>query len=124
MGDWANAGPLCAAIPAIVYPLGDEPGIGASLKIVNQLLAGVHIAAASEAIVFVKRLGLDIAKVYEVITASAGNSWMFEDRVPHVLAGDYAPKSAVEIFTKDLAIVADMARTHTFATPLAAAALR
>jgi len=120
----ARAEPVLGAMAAKLYRLGDEPGIGAAFKMVNQLLAGVHIAAASEAIVFAKRLGLDIAKVYEVITASAGNSWMFENRVPHVLKGDYAPRSAVEIFTKDLGIIADMARSHTFATPLAAAALQ
>jgi len=120
----AKAEPVLGAIAAKIYRLGDEPGIGASFKMVNQLLAGVHIAAACEAIVFAKRLGLDIGKVYEVITASAGNSWMFENRVPHVLAGDYSPRSAVEIFTKDLGIITDMARTNTFATPLAAAALQ
>ncbi len=69
---------------------------------VNQLLAGVHIAAACEAVTFAKKLGLDLPTVYKVITASAGNSWMFENRVPHILDGDYAPRSAVEIFTKDL----------------------
>jgi 3-hydroxyisobutyrate dehydrogenase len=107
-----------------VYRLGDEPGIGAAFKIVNQLLAGVHIAAACEAITLAKRLGLDIAKVYEVITASAGNSWMFENRIPHVLAGDYRPASAVEIFTKDLGIVADIGRSTKFPTPIAASALQ
>jgi putative dehydrogenase len=112
------------ALSAKLYLLGDEVGIGASFKIVNQLLAGVHIAAASEAIVFAKRLGLDIAKVYEVITASAGNSWMFENRMPHVLEGDYAPRSAVEIFTKDLGIIADISRSEKFATPIAASALQ
>ena len=120
----AKAEPVLEAISATLYRLGDEPGIGASFKMVNQLLAGVHIAAASEAIVFAKRLGLDLAKVYAVITGSAGNSWMFENRVPHVLAGDYTPRSAVEIFTKDLGIIVDMARSHTFATPIAAAALQ
>ena len=120
----AKAEPVLGAMAATVYRLGDEPGIGASFKMVNQLLAGVHIAAASEAIVFAKRLGLDIAKVYEVITASAGNSWMFENRVPHVLKGDYAPRSAVEIFIKDLGIIADMGRSHVFATPISAAALQ
>jgi 3-hydroxyisobutyrate dehydrogenase len=59
-----------------------------------------------------------------VITASAGNSWMFENRVPHVLKGDYAPRSAVEIFIKDLGIIADMGRSHVFATPISAAALQ
>ena len=70
---------------AKLYELGDEPGQGAAFKMINQLLAGVHIAAASEAIAFAAKQGLDIRKVYEVITASAGNSWMFENRVPHDL---------------------------------------
>ena len=87
---------------AKVYELGDEAGAGAAFKMINQMLAGVHIAAASEAIVFAAQQGLDIHKVYEVITASAGNSWMFENRVPHVLDGDYTPRSAVDIFVKDL----------------------
>ncbi|MBV9635164.1 MAG: NAD-binding protein, partial [Methylobacteriaceae bacterium] len=104
--------------------LGEEPGIGASFKIVNQLLAGVHIAAACEAIALASRLGLDLAKVYEVIAASAGNSWMFENRVPHILAGDYAARSAVDIFTKDLGIVADISRSEKFPTPVASSALQ
>ena len=75
--------------------LGSEAGQGAAFKMVNQLLAGVHIAAACEAIAFAARQGLDLARVYEVITKSAGNSWMFENRIPHVLDGDYSPKSAI-----------------------------
>lgn len=120
----AKAEPALAAMAANIYRLGDEPGVGSSFKMVNQLLAGVHIAAASEALVFAKKLGLDIAKVYEVITASAGNSWMFENRMPHVLDGDYTPRSAVEIFTKDLGIINDMSRSEKFPTPVASAALQ
>jgi 3-hydroxyisobutyrate dehydrogenase len=70
------------------------------------------------------RQGLDLPKVYEVITASAGNSWMFENRVPHILEGNYAPRSAIDIFVKDLGIVRDMARAERFPVPLAAAALQ
>ena len=70
----------------------------AAFKMINQLLAGVHIAAACEAITFAARQGLDLERVYEVIATSAGNSWMFENRVPHVLAGDYTQRSAVDIF--------------------------
>ena len=121
---FAAARPALDAMAGKVYELGDEAGIGASFKIVNQLLAGVHIAAACEAITFASKLGLDIAKVYEVITASAGNSWMFENRVPHILDGDYAPKSAVNIFTKDLGIVSDIGRAETFPLPIAASALQ
>lgn len=120
----SKAEPALAAMAAKVYRLGDEAGIGASFKMINQLLAGVHIAAASEALVLAKHLGLDIAKVYEVITTSAGNSWMFENRMPHVLDGDYTPRSAVDIFTKDLGIISDMSRGSKFPTPVASAALQ
>jgi L-threonate 2-dehydrogenase len=121
---FAKARPALDAMAAKLYELGDAAGAGAAFKMINQLLAGVHIAAASEAITFAAKQGLDIRKVYEVITASAGNSWMFENRVPHVLDGDYAPRSAVEIFVKDLGIIQDMARTAKFPVPIAAAALQ
>ena len=121
---FARARPALDAMAAKLYELGDAAGQGAAFKMINQLLAGVHIAAASEAITFAAKQGLDIRKVYEVITASAGNSWMFENRMPHVLDGDYAPRSAVEIFVKDLGIIQDMARTAKFPVPVAAAALQ
>jgi L-threonate 2-dehydrogenase len=119
-----RAEPIFEAIATKVYRLGGEPGAGSAFKMINQLLAGVHIAAACEAVALAGKLGLDIAKVYEVITASAGNSWMFENRVPHILDNDYTPKSAINIFTKDLGIVSDMARAASFPTPLAASALQ
>jgi 3-hydroxyisobutyrate dehydrogenase len=121
---FAKARPALDAMAAKLYELGDAAGLGAAFKMVNQLLAGVHIAAASEAITFAAKQGLDLQKVYEVITASAGNSWMFENRMPHVIAGDYKPRSAVEIFVKDLGIVQDMARGAKFPAPLASAALQ
>jgi putative dehydrogenase len=121
---FAKARPALDAMAAKLYELGDTAGQGAAFKMINQLLAGVHIAAASEAITFAARQGLDLQKVYEVITASAGNSWMFENRMPHVIAGDYKPRSAVEIFVKDLGIVQDMARAARFPAPLASAALQ
>jgi putative dehydrogenase len=121
---FAKAKPALNAMAATLYDLGDEPGQGAAFKMINQLLAGVHIAAASEAIAFAARQNLDLRKVYEVITASAGNSWMFENRMPHVLDADYAPRSAVEIFVKDLGIVQDMARNARFPVPMAAAVLQ
>ena len=119
-----RARPVLDAIATTVYELGDAAGIGASFKMVNQLLAGVHIAAACEAVTFAKKLGLDLPTVYKVITASAGNSWTFENRVPHILDGDYAPRSAVEIFTKDLGIVSDMGRREKFPLQIAATALQ
>ncbi len=121
---FAGARDALAAMAGTLYELGEAPGQAAAFKMINQLLAGVHIAAASEAMTFAARHGLDLARVYEVITASAGNSWMFENRMPHVLEGDYAPRSAVEIFVKDLGIVQDMARSARFPVPMAAAALQ
>jgi 3-hydroxyisobutyrate dehydrogenase len=121
---FAKARPALDAMAAKLYELGDAAGQGAAFKMINQLLAGVHIAAASEAIAFAAKQGLDIRKVYEVITASAGNSWMFENRMPHVLDGDYTPRSAVDIFVKDLGIIQDMARTAKFPVPVSAAALQ
>lgn len=118
------ARPALDAMAAKVHELGDEAGIGASFKMINQLLAGVHIVAAGEAMALAGKLGLDLARVYEVITGSAGNSWMFENRVPHILEGDYRPLSAIEIFVKDLGIVQDMARAERFSAPLSAAALQ
>ncbi|MCG5236278.1 L-threonate dehydrogenase [Xanthobacter oligotrophicus] len=121
---FAKARPALDAMAAKLYTLGDAAGAGAAFKMINQLLAGVHIAAACEAMAFAARQGLDLKKVYEVITASAGNSWMFENRMPHVLSGDYSPKSAVDIFVKDLGIVQDMARSAKFPVPVSAAALQ
>lgn len=119
-----RAADVLDAISSKVYRLGSEPGIGASVKMINQHLAGVHIAAACEAMALASKLGLDLPTVYEVITASAGNSWMFENRVPHILEGDYRPLSSVEIFVKDLGILQDMARAERYPAPLAAAALQ
>jgi 3-hydroxyisobutyrate dehydrogenase len=114
--------PLFDAIAAKVYRLGDASGQGSKVKMVNQLLAGVHIAAAAEAMALCIKAGADPSVVYEVICNSAGSSWMFQNRVPHILAGDYRPLSAVDIFVKDLGIVLDSARKSAMPLPLTATA--
>ncbi|WP_267358653.1 MULTISPECIES: L-threonate dehydrogenase [unclassified Methylobacterium] len=121
---FAKARPALDAMAGTLYELGDAAGQGAAFKMINQLLAGVHIAAACEAMAFAAKQGLDLRRVYEVITKSAGSSWMFENRVPHILDADYSPKSAVDIFVKDLGIVQDMARAEKYPVPVAAAALQ
>ncbi len=113
---------LLQACAGKVYRLGDRAGIGSTVKMVNQHLAGVHIATACEAMALGMRAGADPAQLYEVICNSAGMSWMFQNRVPHILEGDYTPLSAVNIFVKDLGIVLDAARKLAFPLPLAAAA--
>ncbi|MDK3025046.1 NAD-binding protein [Cupriavidus taiwanensis] len=119
---YALAEGVLAAIAGKVYRLGAAHGAGSKVKIINQLLAGVHIAAAAEAMALGLREGVDPDALYDVITHSAGNSWMFENRVPHILKGDYTPLSAVDIFVKDLGMVLDTARTSKFPLPLSAAA--
>nr|WP_213959376.1 L-threonate dehydrogenase [Variovorax sp. dw_954] len=119
---YAKAGAVLDAMAAKVYRLGDKAGAGSKVKVINQLLAGVHIAAAAEAMALGLREGVDAAALYEVITHSAGNSWMFENRMAHVLAADYTPLSAVDIFVKDLGIVLDMARATKFPLPLSSTA--
>ncbi len=116
------AKPLLDAIAEKIYRLGREPGQGSQVKLVNQLLAGVHIAASAEAMALGIKIGCDPATLYEVICNSAGGSWMFQNRVPHILAGDYTPLSAVNIFVKDLGIVLEAAKRNTMPLPLSAAA--
>jgi 3-hydroxyisobutyrate dehydrogenase len=82
----------------------------------------VHIAAAAEAMALGIRAGVKPEDLYEVITHSAGNSWMFENRMAHVLAGDYTALSAVDIFVKDLGLVLDTAFASKFPLPLASTA--
>jgi len=120
--NFAKVEDVFKAIAQKVYRLGDAPGAGSKVKMINQLLAGVHIAAAAEAMAMGIRSGADPAVLYEVICNSAGSSWMFQNRVPHILAGDYTPLSAVNIFVKDLGIVLDTAKKAAFPLPLTAAA--
>ncbi|MCP1237365.1 NAD-binding protein [Gluconobacter kondonii] len=119
---YVRAEKVLPAMAGNVYRLGAKVGVGTRVKIVNQHLAGIHIAAAAEAMALGLREGADPATLYEVITHSAGNSWMFENRVPHILAGDYTPLSAVDIFVKDLGLALDTARRTKFPLPLAATA--
>jgi L-threonate 2-dehydrogenase len=119
---YERIGDLLDAMASKVYRLGDRAGNGSKVKIINQLLAGVHIAAAAEAMALGLREGVDAQALYDVITHSAGNSWMFENRMPHVLKADYTPLSAVDIFVKDLGLVLDTARATRFPLPLASTA--
>ncbi|MBP6767308.1 MAG: prephenate dehydrogenase/arogenate dehydrogenase family protein [Reyranella sp.] len=121
-GAFAAAESILSATSAKVFRLGDKAGIGSLVKTVNQLLAGVHIATAAEAMALAAKAGADTRAVYEVISASAGNSWMFGNRVPHMLDDDYTPLSAIEIFVKDLGLVLDTGHEMRLPLPLAAAA--
>jgi 3-hydroxyisobutyrate dehydrogenase len=105
-----------------VYRLGAAPGVGSTVKAVNQLLAGINLVTAAEGMAFGVALGADPKVLYDVIRNAAGGSWMFENRVPHMLDDDYAPRSAVDIWVKDLGLVLDTGKALRMPLPMAAAA--
>lgn len=118
------ARPMLDACAEKVFELGGSAGAGSAMKAVNQMLAGVHIAAMAEAITFGMTQGIPPETFLQVIPDCAGTSWMLENRAPHIVTGDYTPHSAVDIWPKDLGIVLDAARAAKFAAPLTAAALQ
>lgn len=120
---FAKLAPVLDATAGKVYNIGPEIGLGATVKIIHQLLAGVHIAAGAEAMALAARANIPLDLMYDVVTNAAGNSWMFENRMKHVVDGDYSPKSMVDIFVKDLNLVADTAQDLKFPLPLASTAL-
>lgn len=121
---FAAAKPVLDATAETVFTLGDSAGAGSAMKTVNQLLAGVHIATMAEALTFGMTQGVSPDKFVEVISKCAGSSWMLENRAPHIVAGDYTPLSAVNIWPKDLGIVLDIAKSAQFSAPITAAALQ
>ncbi len=120
---FAKAQAALDAVSAKVFRLGDRPGPGSQVKMINQLLAGVHIAATAEAMTLAAKTGIDLQTLYDVLRVSAGSSWMFENRGEHIVSGDYTPRSAVNIFVKDLGIVTSEAGRSGAVTPLATTAL-
>lgn len=114
--------PVLDAVASRVYNIGAEIGLGSTVKIIHQLLAGVHIAAGAEAMALAARAGIPLNLMYDVVTNAAGNSWMFENRMKHVVEGDYTPLSMVDIFVKDLGLVTDTAKSLKFPLPLASTA--
>ncbi|GKZ26479.1 hypothetical protein AbraIFM66951_003627 [Aspergillus brasiliensis] len=97
-------------------------GTASTLKMLNQHLAGTHIVAAAEILAFARSLGLSTREALKVLQASPASSWILGDRGEHMLDADWTPKSAVEIFVKDLGIVNDCADEVSFACPLASEA--
>lgn len=118
-----GAAEALAAMAQTVHRLGDQAGPGSAMKAVNQLLAGVHIAAMGEALGLATSQGLDLSRVLDVIRVSAGTSWMFENRAPHVIDADYTPRSSINIWPKDLGIVTDIASAAGLPLPLTQTAL-
>ena len=118
------AKPILDCTSETVFEFGEHVGSGSAMKAVNQMLAGVHIAAMAEAITFGITQGIDPKRFLEVISKCAGTSWMLENRTPHIIDNDYSPKSSINIWPKDLGIVLDIAKNANFSAPLTAAALQ
>jgi 3-hydroxyisobutyrate dehydrogenase-like beta-hydroxyacid dehydrogenase len=117
--------PLLAAMGSTVAHCGGSVGDGQSVKLVNQLLCGVHVAVAGEALAYAEALGLDPRSVFETIRHGAANSFMLEDRGERMLGREFVPaKSALDIFVKDMGLVRLAAVEQGFQTPLADAAHR
>lgn len=114
--------PLLEAMGSNLFYLGQKPGQGSAMKIVNQLMAGANLAVAAEAIAFAERAGVDTKVAYELLTGSAAGSWMLKARGPRMIDYDNVVTSAVEIFVKDLGLVLDSGRALRMGLPIAAAA--
>lgn len=117
--------PVFAAMGSRVLRVGEEAGQGSTFKTINQLLCGVHLAAAGEAMAMAARAGLDTQQVFDLVSESAAASWMLRDRGPAMVTRTYTPvRSAVDIFVKDLGLVLDLARELRFPAGISAAALQ
>ena len=109
-----------------VHIIPGGPGQGSQVKMVHQLLAGVHIVVAAEALCLAAKAGLDVTQLYEIVNGAAGASWMFRDRSPRMMMLDDEAeiKSQLQIFVKDLDIVYQEAKKLQVPIPLASAALQ
>ena len=114
--------PLLDAMARTAPHVGPAPGDGQKVKLVNQLLCGVHIAAAAEGLALAEAMALDPAATWDVLRTGAAASFMFEDRGARMVHGTDEVRSALDIFVKDMGLVTDAARASGQPTPLAAAA--
>lgn len=116
------ARPVFEAIGQRIFHVGERAGQGATVKTVNQLLCGVHIAVVAEAFALAAKVGVDLAVLLEIMGGSSASSWMLKDRGPRMLQAEPEVTSAVDIFVKDLGIVLEAGREAKCALPIAALA--
>ena len=116
------AQPVLDALGDKIFHVGERPGQGATVKTINQLLCGCHIAVAAEAFSLAGKAGLDQRVLLEILSGSSASSWMLKDRGPRILQDEPPVTSAVDIFVKDLGIVLEAGRDIKAALPLAAMA--
>jgi 3-hydroxyisobutyrate dehydrogenase-like beta-hydroxyacid dehydrogenase len=111
--------PVIDATTAKCFRMGTRPGDGSRMKVVNNMMAASNIVAACEAMAMAARLDIDLQQAMAVVNASSGGSWMFADRMPRALAGDYAPTAAARVLLKDVGLFVEIARSFGLAAPMA-----
>lgn len=117
--------PLLKAMGKEIHVIPGGPGMGSTVKMVHQLLAGVHIVVAAEALALAAKAGVDVGQMYDIVKGAAGNSWMFSDRGKRMFDNeDDKVMSALGIFIKDLDIVYSESKRLQCPTPIASAALQ
>lgn len=109
---------VLAALSGQVVRLGERLGDGARTKLVNNLLAGINLVGAAEAMALAHNLGLDAQRTLEVIERSSGQSWIGSDRLPRALAGDLLPRAHMTLLAKDTRLACEAASAAGFAGPL------
>ncbi len=113
---------LLNALSSKLFSISEKPGDAARTKLVNNLLAGINLVGAAEALALAEKLGLDVAKTQSVIEQSSGQSWIGSDRMRRAIAGDYAPRAHVTLLEKDTRLALQCAAAAGFDGPLGAAA--
>lgn len=121
---YARQAGLLRDLSAKVFHISEKPGDGARTKLVNNLLAGINLVGAAEALALAGSLGLDLAKTLDVIEQSSGQSWIGSDRMRRAIAGDYAPRAHVTLLEKDTRLAMAAARAAGFEGPLGERASR
>jgi 3-hydroxyisobutyrate dehydrogenase-like beta-hydroxyacid dehydrogenase len=111
--------PVIDATTAKCFRMGVKPGDGSRMKVVNNMMAASNIVASCEAMAMAAKLGIDLERAMAVVNASSGGSWMFADRMPRALAGDYAPTAAARVLLKDVGLFVDTARSLGLPAPMA-----
>ena len=119
---YEDVSPLLQVMGERVFHVGQEPGQGAMVKTINQLLCGVHIAVAAEAFALADKADVDLDMLLQIMGGSAASSWMLQNRGPRMLQQDPEVASAVDIFVKDLSIVLQTGVDVRAALPIASAA--
>ena len=119
---WVRHQSLIDALSTKVFRISDKVGDGARTKLVNNLLAGINLVGAAEALAMAQKMGLDLAKTLDVIEQSSGQSWIGSDRMHRALSGDYEPRAHMTLLEKDTRLAIDAAQAAGFVGPLGASA--